>query len=80
MILERADRCVNVVEIKYLDTPFAITSAYAETLKKRQQVVASLYKKRMTYMTVMITAEGLSRNAFSSSLIQQELTLDALYQ
>ena len=80
MILERADRCVNIVEIKYLDTPFVITPAYAETLKKRQQVVASLYKKRMTYMTVMITAEGLSRNALSSSLIQQELTLDVLYQ
>lgn len=79
MILERGDRCVNIIEIKYTDGPFTISAEFAEKLKMRRQVVAGLFKKHMSYLGVIITIEGLTPNTYASSLIQNELTLHELF-
>lgn len=79
MILERADRNVNVVEIKYSDGPFVVTPAYAEKLNERKRLVASLFKKRMTFSTILITVDGAQRNESLSSAVQRVITLDELF-
>ena len=79
MILERGDRNVNILEMKYCDGPYTITAAEAAKLKNRRQTVSRLYKKRMAFSTVLVSTEGVTQNQFASELIQRTILINELF-
>ncbi|MBR3304079.1 MAG: ATP-binding protein [Bacteroidales bacterium] len=79
MILERADRVVNIFEMKYYDGQLSISAKYADTLNTRKQIISKLYKNKLSFSTVLLTADGLKENEFSTASVQIALTLDSLF-
>lgn len=79
MILERADRNVNVFEIKYCDGPFSISAAYAERLNERKRLVSSTFKNKISCSTIMITVDGVKANEYAAAALQRELLLKDLF-
>ena len=80
MILERNDRNVNIIEMKYSDEPYTLTVKEAAKLRSRKQIVPKLYKRRMAYSVIMVTTEGTVQNQYSSELIQRTVLLKELFK
>lgn len=80
MILERNDRNVNIIEMKYCDGPYTLTAKEVEKMKARRDIVSKLYRKRMAFSIVMVTTEGVVQNQYSSEMIQRTVRLNDLFK
>lgn len=80
MVIERGDNIVNLCEMKYSDDLFEIDKKYAESLKNKRSVLRTMLKSKQSVSIVMITANGLKQNKYSSELIQNEITLSDLFK
>lgn len=78
MIVERADRLINLCEIKYTQSEYTITSE--EDLKVRNRAAAFVRetKTRNGILPTWITPYGLSQNEYSSN-VQYQVTMDDLF-
>ena len=78
MIIERADRLVNLCEIKYTQSEYTITSN--EDLKVRNRTAAFVRetKTRNGILPTWITPFGLFHNEYAVS-VQYQVTLDDLF-
>ena len=78
MIIERADRLINLCEIKYTHSEYTITSD--EDLKVRNRAAAFVRetKTRSGILPTWITPYGLSPNEYSSN-VQYQVTMDDLF-
>ena len=75
LLIDRADRCTNLCEIKFSEEPFVITKAYAAELERKVRVFSQRTKTRNTIFLTMITANGLKPNQYTSQLISSSITL-----
>lgn len=79
MLIERADRVINLFEIKFYNTDFVFTKSYGEQLRKRLQTFQRLSKTRKHIWLTMITTFGIKHNQHSLGLVEFVLTLDDLF-
>lgn len=79
MIIKRADKVINICEIKWWDGPFTISRKYRETLESKIESFRSQLKLRRTLHLVMITTFGLRHNEYSS-IVQNEVTMHDLFE
>ena len=80
LLIDRQDRCINVCEIKFSIDPFEITKSYAEDLKNKLRVFRERTKTRKTLFLTMVTTYGVKNNNNYVGLVQNELTMDALFK
>lgn len=78
LVLDRADNIVDLCEIKFSNSPFTITKAYADLMQQRVWQFAEETKTRKNCQLVMITSYGMKKNQHSS-IVQRELMLDDLF-
>ncbi len=78
MVISRADRVINLCEIKYWDSPFAITKKYRDELEHKVQSFREKLKLRRTLHLVFISTFGLKHNAYSG-IVQNEVTMHDLF-
>ena len=79
MLIERADRVINLFEIKFYNTDFVFTKSYGEQLRKRLSAFQRLSKTRNHVWLTMITTFGVKHNQHSLGLVESVLTLDDLF-
>jgi len=79
MLIERADRVINLFEIKFYNTDFVFTKSYGEQLRKRLSAFQRLSKTRNHVWLTMITTFGVKHNQHSLGLVEFVLTLDDLF-
>ena len=79
LIIKRADRVVNVCEIKYWREPFRLTQKYIEELEHKIETFRRESRVTQAIHLVMITTRGLANPSFSS-LVQREINADALFE
>ncbi len=79
MLLERADRVINLFEIKFYNTEFVMNKAYAEQLRARMHLFMRLSKTRHQVLMTMMTTFGLKHNMHSLGLVEPVLTLEDLF-
>ena len=80
LLVDRADRVVNVCEIKFSNGDFTIDKQYAKKLRNKLQIFSSLPgNKRKNLFLTMITTFGLAQNEYSLELVQSEVTLEDLF-
>lgn len=77
LVLQRADYCTHLCEMKFSFEPFAISKAYSKELLQKEQVYRARTNTRHTLFLTMITASGLARNTYSP-LIPCQVELDDL--
>jgi len=78
MLIDRADRVVNVCEIKFTLAKFAITSEYDAKLRRKVQLLMEKTKIKSNPHLTMITTFGLQQNEYSGH-IQKSITMDDLF-
>ena len=78
LVIDRADRVVNLCEVKYSSTPFKITKAYAEKLREKRAAFLEETRKVKSAQTTLITTFGLVRNEYSNEILSQ-VQLDDLF-
>jgi predicted AAA+ superfamily ATPase len=79
LLIDRADRVINICEMKFSIDPFVISKSYAEDLKRKVRVFKEVTKTRKAVHLILITTWGLVRNNYSDILVQHELKMDALF-
>ncbi len=79
LLIERRDGIINLCEIKFSINSFVITKKYAEELRQKISVFKEQTKTKKTVFLTMITSFGLQKNEYSNQLVQNSLTMDALF-
>lgn len=79
MIIERADRLINLCEIKYTSGEYTITAAEDEKVRKRTAAFIRESKTKGGILPTWITPFGLYQNEHSAQ-VQYQVTLDDLFE
>jgi hypothetical protein len=79
LVIDRADKVINLCEIKYSDAEFSIDKSYAEILRNKRHAFVIETKTRKAIHQTIITTYGLVHNDYWGS-IQSEITFDDLFQ
>ncbi|MEI8300802.1 MAG: ATP-binding protein [Chlamydiota bacterium] len=79
LVIERADHCTNLCEIKFSNTPFVINKEYEEKLRYKKECYRLTTKTKNTLFITMITPFGVVENAQYFSVVDNQLTIDALF-
>ena len=78
LVIERADRVVNLCEIKFSRKPYVITKDYDQKLNFKSATFQEVTKTRLAPQVTMITTYGVSRNGYLSAF-QSEVTMQDLF-
>ncbi len=78
LMIDRADRVVNVCEIKFCNDEYAVTASYSRKILSRIDYASNFFKHRRSVSSVLITTYGLKMNEYSGRF-QKVITLDDLF-
>ena len=79
MLIDRADRVVNVCEMKFSTNDYTIDKNYDAELRRKLDVFIGETKCRKAIHTTIVTTYGLTHNEYSGR-IQNVLTMDDLFE
>lgn len=79
LVIDRADRCVNLCEMKFSETPYTITAKYAKELQHKVTAYKAALKTNKTIFTTLITTLGLKQNEYADQYADSEVTLAELF-
>lgn len=79
LLIERADRIINLCEIKYSSGQYVLDKDEDLRIRNRQADFVAETKTRYAVMPVLISTFGLKANSYSGG-IQLQITLDDLFQ
>lgn len=79
LVISRADRVIDLCEIKFWEGPFSITKKYRQELDNKINSFRDSLKLRRTIHLVFITTYGLKPNEYSG-VVQNEVTLKDLFE
>jgi len=80
MLIDRADRCINLCEMKFASDTFEITKSYARELDNKLKIFQAKTKTKKSVFMTMITTYGVKNIKSYPRLIQQQDTMDALFE
>lgn len=80
LIIDRGDNVINICELKFSQDEFTINKKYAEELRAKVNAFKKNTKTRKSLFLTFVTTFGLSENKYSTSLVQQSITMDALFE
>ncbi|GAB5561681.1 MAG: hypothetical protein SynsKO_33280 [Synoicihabitans sp.] len=80
LLLDRADRSINLIEIKFSEGPFTITKAYAEELRRKVQVFKDVTRTRKNVFLTFLTTHGLTENPYAKELVDVSITTECLFK
>lgn len=79
LIIDRADNCINLCEMKYSNDEFVINKAYAEKLRKNKECFDRVTNTKKSTCMTLITTYGAKHNEYYLATVDQEVTMDALF-
>jgi uncharacterized protein len=79
LVIDRADHCINLCEIKFYQDELAIDKEYAQKLKKKKACFQRVTKTRKSTFTTLITAHGAKPNAHFLAGVDQAVDMKALF-
>ena len=80
LLFDRRDDAISLCEIKYTETEFVISKAYAEILKRKIEVFKKQTNTKKQLFLVLISAHGLVSNTYSHTLISKVVNLGHLFK
>jgi len=80
LLIDRKDQCINICEMKFSIGPYEISKRYAAELDNKLSVFRSSSKTRKTLFLTMVTTHGVKNLEKFPGLIQNEITMDALFK
>lgn len=80
LLIDRADKCINLCEIKFYDDEFIIDKVYAQRLRKKKNCFREKTGTKKTLFTTMITTYGVQKDKHYLDVVDGQLTMDALFE
>lgn len=80
LLIDRADNCINVCEIKFTKSAFEITKNYALNLENKLSLFAQENKTRKSLFVTVISSYGLKPNSYATNLVTSSVLLNDLYK
>lgn len=80
LLIDRADRRINICEIKFSRAEFSIDKRYAAELANKLNVFRERTRTRKMVFITMITTNGVKQNDYYTNLVENNLTMEALFQ
>jgi hypothetical protein len=71
---------INLCEIKYSESEFVIDKGYAGELENKRDLFKNQTKTKKSIFLTVISTFGIKDNEYAKRLIQNSLTMDALYE
>ncbi len=79
LVIWRADRIINLLEMKYTQGPYAISRAVSQELRRKANDFALSTKTKCGIHTTLVTPYGLKWNEYAGE-IQSQVTAEDLFQ
>lgn len=79
LIIDRADRTINLCEIKFVSGELEISAALRRDLERKKAVFREQTGTRSLLLTTLITAEGVKQGKNYHGVVDQQLTMDCLF-
>ena len=80
LLIDRRDQVVNLCEVKFSINSYKITKDYADSLRNKIGTFKQETKTRKAIFLTMITTYGIEKNAHALGLVQNDITMDALFE
>jgi AAA+ ATPase superfamily predicted ATPase len=80
MIIDRADKSINLCEAKFTNENFAITKKYAEELRMKKSVFKQATQTKKSTFTTVLTTFPLLKNEYYLEEVDYEITMDKLFE
>ena len=80
LVIDRRDRVINLCEMKFSIKKFQITKQYAEELRVKVGLFKEITNTNKSVYLTFITTFGLDANEYAAALVQNSLTMDALFE
>lgn len=78
MLIDRADHCTNICEMKFSTHRFKIDKQYASDLERKIRVFRRRTKPSNTVFLTLITSHGLEPNDYAQRLVSSQIQLSQL--
>ena len=78
LVIERADRNINICEMKFSGTPYIISADYERRLRERMAIFRAETATRCSTRMTMVTTYGVLLGKHSA-IVDDEVTLDDLF-
>ena len=79
LLLDRADRVINVCEMKYVSDEYVIDAEAEKALIRKCETFSAVTKTRCAVHLTLVTTKGVFKNTHSG-IVQSEVTLDDLFR
>jgi AAA+ ATPase superfamily predicted ATPase len=79
LVIDRKDGIINLCEMKYSNSEYAITQDYDAWLRERREIFKEQTKTKKSVHITMVTSFGVRHNAYWNT-IQSEVKLDDLFK
>ncbi len=80
LLIDRSDHVINVCEMKFYSGEMTLTKAMAKELRDRITRFKTTSKTRKQIFLILITTFGLQHNEHSLGLVDEVLTIEALFR
>lgn len=79
MIIDRADNCVNILEVKFQSTEYEVSEAYAKQILEKAAVFKQQTRSNKNVFITMLTVFGAKKNEHYLMAITNQLTIEELF-
>ncbi len=80
MIIDRADNCINLCEMKFYSTSLDISKSYSQDLKRKMELFKTYTQTRKNIFITLVTTFGVKRNANMLSAVTNTIEIEALFK
>ena len=79
LVIDRSDRCIDLCEMKYSDSPYELKKDYVDWLLERRDKFREVTGTTQTLRLTMVSASGIKQGKYDSYL-QGKVSLDDLFR
>jgi uncharacterized protein len=80
LVIDRADKAINVCEIKFSSDTYKMTSEQAENIRNKKWALSREINEKKMVITTLLTTYAAEKNMHYLSCIDREVSLDALFE
>lgn len=79
LLIDRADNCINLCEIKYSNEEFTVNKAIDKELREKKTIFQEQTKTKKSIFITLIAPYGVKKDAGHFEVVDVALTLDSLF-
>ena len=80
LLIDRRDQVINLCECKFSLDTFTIDKSYSEKLRSKMTIFKSATNTKKAVYLIMITSYGVDKNKYANQLVQNEVTMEDLFE